>query len=346
VIIDKFLLNLIPKFGFEVKEFLSLKKYPQDIQELSLFLNAIRGKIVDNDFLASLFASILFNFITSIEVRDRQSTSRTFENVLAGLFNSQPADLDNRQNPEVTGEILAFDQLCNPKENWLISQDLSGNKREKSDFEYGNLSLSIKTLKGIAYDNHGNSYPRNFNYLGEQIINNSNKEINVGSFSFRALLKGVISDNELVRLRDRQGGLGSGPALRTNVFNLIQDKTDFLNRLKTFINYVYNDDFLVVFKSHYKMIINIFPNETFKQAIFLAYEFDEPNFQNIWYRWENNNLRLNYPSFLEKVRLHNLPFEEISFDLSKFNQNTLLSKLFLLIRTDIDNYLSSLKKDD
>jgi hypothetical protein len=346
VIIDKFLLNLIPRFGLEVKEYLSLNSYPQNVQELSFFLNGIRQKIENNDFLGSLFASILFHFITSIEVRDRQSTSRTFENILAGLFDSEPADLDNRQNPQVTNEILAYDQLCNLNENWLISQDLSGNKREKCDFEYGNLSLSIKTLKGIAYDEHGNAYSRNFNFLGQQIVNNYNNEINVGSFSFRALLKGVLTDNELIRLRDRQGGLGSGPALRANVFNLITNRVAFLSRLRTFIDYVYKDDFLVVFKSHYKMIINLIPNETFKQALYLAYEFDEPNFQNIWYRWENNNLRINYSNFINKVRFHSLPFEEIIFDLTRFNQNTLLSQLFTLVRTDIDNYLSSIKKDD
>ena len=40
-------------------------------------------------------------------------------------------------------EILNLDTLCE-NEDWLISTDLAGNKREKSDLELKNYSISLK----------------------------------------------------------------------------------------------------------------------------------------------------------------------------------------------------------
>ena len=108
---------------------------------------------------------------------------------------------------------------------------MAGNKREKADISIDNYHISLKTLKGYVYDKDGNVLPKKIiNNSGDEIKNEQNNELNVGSLSFRALLKGVLPDEELKALGDRKKGLGSGSAVRKSML----DKIKFYNKTEDF----------------------------------------------------------------------------------------------------------------
>ncbi len=345
MILDKLLLNQLPLIGQKIKQFQNTSHFPKNIFELKDFFRAMSAYINGNNFFASLLSSILFNYVSSIEVRDRQATSRIFENILAGIFNTTPTDLETRVNPKVTSEIILFDEFCKG-ENWTISGDLSSNKREKTDLQFDELHLSIKTLKGKAYDQNGLLMQSPIIVNGESINNTQNNELNVGSFSFRALLKGILSNEKLNSLSDRLGGLGSGPELRKNVFDFITNKQVFYQRLKIFLNYVYQDDILIVFKSHYKLISYLIPNSSFIGCLLNTYQHDEKHFQDLWYRWENNNLRLKLPTLLNNMTSYKLPFYEVTLNVNHFPDNEELIRFNREINDYIQKYLSSITKND
>jgi hypothetical protein len=181
---------------------------------------------------------------------------------------------------------------------------------------------------------------------GESINNTQNNELNVGSFSFRALLKGILSNEKLNSLSDRLGGLGSGPELRKNVFDFITNKQVFYQRLKIFLNYVYQDDILIVFKSHYKLISYLIPNSSFIGCLLNTYQHDEKHFQDLWYRWENNNLRLKLPTLLNNMTSYKLPFYEVTLNVNHFPDNEELIRFNREINDYIQKYLSSITKND
>jgi len=237
-----------------------------------------------------------------------------------------------RTNPQPTSTILNYDFLCK-NETWKISSDLSGNKREKTDLVVNNYNISLKTLKGIAYDKDNSI-----------IDPKPNLELNIGSFSFRALLKGLIPDSDLHTLSDRKNGLGSGPQLREFIFNPIlkyEKKSEFYNRLKDFLSYVYEDDIYIVLKSHYRIDFILIPNKTFIDAILKLYNEHEPNFEKVFYRWENNNLRLNWRNLLNYIKFFGLEYFEININLNKIDCNENFNIMKNLIEKDIKNYLQS-----
>lgn len=330
MILDSLLFSNINIIGKSLLAECNLTNTPQNIDEMKTFLEHLKKSIYTNDFKGVLIANILFSFVSDINVRDRNTTARTFEDIFSSLFGCICTDGFCRNNPTPPPVILNYDKTC-INENWKVSSDLSGNKREKTDLVIDNYNISLKTLKGIAYDKEGNVLDNSFN-----------SELNVGSFSYRALLKGIIPDSDLQSLSDRKSGLGSGSQLRKNIFNPILElnkKDEFYIKLKDFLTYVYEDDIYIVLKSHYRIDFILIPNKTFIDALLKLYKEYENNFEKVFYRWENNNLRLNWKKLLEYIDLFNFEYFRININLGKIDNNKELNNMKNILEKELQDYL-------
>lgn len=320
MILDKLLFEQISAIGQSLINKAGLESAPKNIDEMGRFLETAKVAYETGEFDGLLFANILFDFVSSIEVRDRHVTARQFEDIFSALFQTRPSDKISKKNPVVPCGIAELDKYNSKEDNWRISSDLSGNKREKADISIGDYSISLKTLKGFAYGENGELMPKKIIFGNDEIKNEQNNELNVGSLSYRALLKGILEDEELKNLKDRKGGLGSGSAIRTNVLNRIVQLgkvEEFRYRLRLFMNYVYDEDLYIVLKSHYQIKWILIPAQTFIEAIINTYTQDEQEFEKIWYRWENNNLRMNWNPLIDKINKYGLPYKELVFNLGK-----------------------------
>ena len=346
MILDKLLFDQISSVGKSLLSKSGLTNFPQSIEEMGKFLESAKLAYEKEDFDGLLFANILFSFVSSIDVRDRHVTARTFEDIFSALFSTKPSDKIIKSNPIPPKEIIELNKYNNG-DTWSISSDLAGNKREKADISIGEYHISLKTLKGFAFDKDGNMLPKKiFNSSGDEIKNEQNNELNVGSLSFRALLKGILTDAELNGLGDRKKGLGSGSAVRISMLDKIKQygKTeDFKYRLKLFMNYVYDEDLYIVLKSHYQIRWILIPARTFIDTILTNYEQDEHDFEKIWYRWENNNLRMYWNPLLDKIKKYGFPYKEITFNLGKAVHSNLIEifkeNISLKIKEEIDKML-------
>ena len=334
MLLDKYLIDNLNLLGVKIMKEAGLASAPQDYHQMVSFFETLKKMAEEKDDVsANMVYQVLYNFVSSVEVRDRHTSSRVFEDIFAAIFNTESTDISKRENPSPSDAILEFDHLTK-NENWKISTDLSNNKREKADVWIGNYPISLKTLKGKQIDERG------------RIVDNTfNDEINVGSFSYRALFKGVLTDNELELLRDRKGGLGSKGQIRQNVLNPIKNRgqnKEFLKRLKLFFRYVYAEDVLIVIKSDYKIKLFFVPNQTFVDVISLLYELNEECFENVWYRWENNNLRFKLTNFLNYIKHYDLSYKELVLDLTSFTKNQKIKDFNLGINTKIRTELEKI----
>lgn len=323
MILDKILFEQIGPVGQSILKKASLSKAPENIDEMSRFLKAIDKSIQREDFDGIILGKIFYSFVSSIEVRDRKTTSRTFEDVFSGLFGTKSTDLRSRSNPLPTKELLDLDYLCKGLD-WKISDDMASNKREKADLILGNYPISLKTLKGYAYDEFDEEMESILIVNGEQVKNDENGEVNMGSFSYRALLKGILTDDELGQLSDRKGGLGSKKQVREFVLNKVKEhkkENDFYNRLSVFLKYVYSDDIYIVLKSNFLITWILIPAESFVEVLLRTYKEDESHFEDIWERWENNNLRMLWHPILKKLDEYKLRHHYIDIFLGKVAKN-------------------------
>ena len=330
MILDKLLFKNISIIGKKLLTECNLKSPPQNIFEMNIFLNHLKKSINENDFKGVLIADILYSFVSSIEVRDRNTTSRNFEDIFASLFGYKCTDKSSRPNPKSIPEIKEMDKYC-INENWKISTALSGNKREKTDLIIGKYNISLKTLKGKAYN-------ENNELINEKV----NTELNVGSFSYRALLKGILKDSEIEKLSDRKSGLGSGKQLRNTIFNRILEenkKEEFYKRLKIFFKYVYEDDMYIVLKSNYRIDFILIPNESFVDTILEVYKNYEQEFEKIFYRWENNNLRINWVTLMKYMKKLDKKYYRIEINLKNINNNKKLKTMKEYLENEIKDYL-------
>lgn len=312
MILDNSLISLLTPIGNKIMQSAGLPNAPTNINELYTFTRELKRLAEANDNSAALVCHILYSFVTSEEVRDRHTSPREFEDIFGSLFGTVSTDSISRTNPIAPDYIKAYDRI-NSNDNWKISTDLSGNKREKADVKFGTYELSLKTLKGKSYNADGVIIDKKYN-----------NEINVGSFSYRALFKGILSNQELQELSDRKGGLGSGPQMRKYVLDPIKrsGKTnEFKSRLHDFLSYVYSDDILILIKSNYQITFYFIPSSSFVESICTLYDKNEPEFQKVWYRWENNNLRFPLNKFISNIKEYELPIQEISINLSVFERN-------------------------
>ncbi len=282
---------------------------PKDRNSLVLYLKTLQQGIDSGEINSQFIGLTLYNFITSKETRDRHTTARVFEDIFGELIGVVATDTERRENPPVPNYIKKYDTLSNGQ-TWSISGDLSGNKREKADHKIDNYNLSIKTLKGPLYD------------IDESIIDrNFNNEINIGSLSHRALFIGITDRS----LSDRRGGLGS-PRQIMPLLKEIKDNgyfDEFKNRIKDYVSYVYQDDVVIVFKSGYKMRIVFIPYDTFDKAIIESLNQNDQieEFTKIWYRWENNNLRIRFSSLMNMINKLNLYYDDITLNLENIFKN-------------------------
>ena len=134
----------------------------------------------------------------------------------------------------------------------------------------------------------------------------------------------ILTAKEFKRLGDRKNGLGSRKQIRENVLDPIKNKgkgQKFLDRLRLFFGYVYEEDLLIVVKSDYRIGLYFIPNQTFVQVICALYERNEEAFQDVWNRWENNNLRFKFNKLLSYIKSYKLPYKKLVLDLTSFENN-------------------------
>lgn len=338
MLLDKFLISNLNLLGAQIMNKAGLNSAPKNYSQMLCFFETLKSEAEENNNVAAnMIYQVLYNFVSSVEVRDRHTSPRVFEDIFAAVFNTESTDVTHRENPTPFKEILKYDVLTK-KEDWSIATDLSGNKREKVDVFIGSYPLSLKTLKGKHIDEYGRVIDPSFN-----------DEINVGSFSYRALFKGILSDKQLELLRDRKGGLGSRTQMRKNVLDPIKNSgksAEFLERLKLFFGFVYEEDVLIVIKSDYRIYLYFIPNKTFVNVICLLYEKNESKFEDVWHRWENNNLRFKLTKFLYYIDHYKLPYKEIVLSLASFEKNQNLKSFNEKMNNTIKSELNNLTKKD
>jgi hypothetical protein len=324
MIFDKILFSRLKIIGNSIVKKSSLSSYPKNIEEMNTFLSCTKELIQNNDFSGCLLGNILFSFVSDIQVRDRSVSARTFEDIFSSLFNCKPTDTVRRVNSLIPDKLKSYDSFTEGM-NWSMTGDLASNEREKADVWIGDYSISLKTQKGIAYGKNGEPLPKEFALKDGSVVKNvPNYEINIGSFSFRSLLTGIIAQSDLDKLGDRKKGLGSAFQIRTNMLNPIvaSGKKDlFISRLKDFMSFVYKDDLYIVFKEHYRMTFYLIPNSSFINAFVLKYDKEESSFERLWERWENNNLRIRFEELENAMRKFDLMYYKIQMNLSKVEEN-------------------------
>lgn len=338
MLLDKYLIENLDLLGSKIMKLAGLKAAPSNLEQLYHFFETLKKEAEDhNDAAANMIYQVLYNFVSSAEVRDRHTSPREFEDIFCSIFGISSTDVSRRENPLPTKNILDYDKLTTT-EDWNISSDLCGNKREKADASIGGYDISLKTLKGKRY-----------NEIGCIVDSSFNDEINVGSFSYRALFKGILTDKELSTLRDRKGGLGSKSQIRKNVLDPIKShgkSKEFLERLKLFLSFVYEEDLVIVIKSDYRTIINLIPNKTFIDVICTLYEKDESNFEELWYRWENNNLRLRLSKLFGYIEKYKLPYKKLELQLSSFELQEDIKQFNLELNKCVEAQLGKLIIED
>jgi len=305
----------------------NLNSQPKNIHEIEIFLNTLKNSILNNEFDGLITGLIFFKFVTCTDVRDRSTTSRTFEDIFSALFGTKSTDTQVRVNPTPPKEILALNFLSE-NYDWNISTDLAGNRREKADLSIGDYNISLKTLKGVVIGKNGIC-----------LDNSVNEELNIGSLSFRSLFVGLLD----TQLSDRMGGLGSGTQLREKVLSVIKERNleeQFYNRLKLFLSYVYTDDVYIVLKSHMRITFILIPNYSFVNGILKLYEFHEDKFEKVWYRWENNNLRIRWKPLLNYLDEFKLEYKVIDIDLFNSIENVEINDFLHSISDSILNEIS------
>lgn len=311
MLLDKILFDELAPIGSSLMKKAGLKKAPKNISEMKKFLMQVKSSIENLESDGLLLGNLLFYFVSSLEVRDRLTSSRIFEDLFCALFSLKPTDQSIRSNPKPSIEVQKFDIYNLETDDFVISEDIAMNKREKADVYIGDYSISLKTLKGIAYDENGKKM---------SIKNNkANKEVNVGSFSYRALLKGLVSEEHLASLGDRKKGFGSASSIRNKMLDEVnkegKDK-QLLDRLSVFMKFIYEDDLYLVLKSNYIITFYLIPANSFVDCITKVYTYEESRFQDIWNRWENNNLRMNWEKILEYCDKYQLLYSKIEINLS------------------------------
>lgn len=308
MIFDKILFDKLYTFSKNLCHDYKIKE-PKDRNSLVKYLKILQQGIDLGEINSQFIGLTLYNFVTSKETRDRHTTARIFEDIFGKLVGVVTTDTEKRENPPVPEYIKEYDYYSK-NTNWSISIDLSGNKREKADHKIDNYNLSIKTLKGQLYDINGKIIDRDFN-----------NEINIGSLSHRALFLGITDR----ALSDRRGGLGS-PRQIIPLLKEIEENghfNEFKKRIKDYISYVYQDDMVIVFKSGYKMRIVFIPYNTFVEAIIKSLDEKNPieSFTKIWYRWENNNLRIRFSSLMDMIKKLKLDYDDITLNLENIIKN-------------------------
>ena len=327
MILDEILLDNISNIA-------GIKTAPKSLDEIFCFFKNLKEKLETENYKSELIALVFFNFLTKKEIRDRKVTSRIFEDIMAKLFKGIVLDEESKENFPVPDYIKKYDDKhinsCK-KFNFLISNDLSTNKREKADNKFGNYTLSLKTLKGQLYDS-------NLNIIDKDI----NSELNIGSLSYRALLVDLISDEELSKLSDRKGGLGSKKQLIKQIYTPLEKNSkwiDFIDRLNDFLNYIYDgSDFIIVFKSGYKMKILFIKEKDFIDELINIAKTDYSTFFDIFYRWENNNLRIHYNKLFKALK-EKSKLREIELDFNTLEKSISLQEKISKIKLSIENIL-------
>ena len=152
MLLDKYLIENLDLLGLKIMKKAGLTAAPVNLDELYQFFATLKDEAEkNNDAAANMIYQVLYNFVSSAEVRDRHTSPREFEDIFCSVFGTESTDDSSRANPRPTKDIMEYDKYTYT-EDWNISSDLCGNKREKADASIGGYDISLKTLKGKRYN--------------------------------------------------------------------------------------------------------------------------------------------------------------------------------------------------
>lgn len=328
MILDKILLKNLKDVSDAFCENNSVNP-PTNYETLAIYFKKLKEKIMENDVHANFIAMVFYSFVSSKEVRDRGTTARTMEDIFGYLIGVEATDKAERSNPLPSKKIIKYDNQNNTKD-FTISQDLASNKREKADHRIGNYYISMKTLKGKLYDKNNNVVDKEHN-----------SEINIGSFSYRALFWGLTNK----KLGDRKNGLGSKKQIKELLEDIesLGNFNELKKRIIDFMEYVYEEDFIIIFKSGYVFDVYLIPNASFRTTISKTLNENKPieEFTKIWNRWENNNLRIDFDNLKKKMDEYEISYDHIDLNLSNFEDVKELNETI----NSMENYISKKIED-
>jgi hypothetical protein len=291
MIIEKDEKSIIKTMTNQILDENNLSKVLTSIDDLKSFFEVLaKNQKIKDDAVSQYIAFYMYHKFSERDVRLRKVSSRTFEEFIGGIYGLQPTDDESKPYPSISEDIqLLSDELLSQKDSneslkklmsdWSIAHDLQGNKREKADIVQDDVEISIKTLKGKLE------------------CDSANTEINIGSMSFRSLFVNIYNE----KLGDRKAGLGSG-AQMLKVLKKIESEENmdiFKKRVAMFLHYLYsNDDFFIAYKSDVRMQLFFFKGLELVELLTKLLEKDIKLFSEIFYRWENNNLRIQINKLL------------------------------------------------
>lgn len=110
MILDEILFNEISPIGNSILKKTKLKSFPSTCKEMFSYLSTINTSISSEEFDGLLIGNILFSFVSSIKVRDRHTTARTFEDIFSALFSIKATDRTVRKNPPIPKSIINLDK--------------------------------------------------------------------------------------------------------------------------------------------------------------------------------------------------------------------------------------------
>lgn len=278
-----------------LKKFTWLKEPVETLNGIYNFFVDLNKKIENNDIKAKFIGMCLFDFVSKEEIRDSNMAAENFEKILGNILCGDVLGEKNRPIVTITLDVIDLLKEYSEGQQEQAYSDLEENKRKKADIKCGKLILSAKTLKGPLFDINLIITDKYHRY-----------ELNIGSFSYYALLVGLLDDEEIKNLGERKGALGSKKKLIKSIYTRLKDKNkwdEFVERFERFGNYIFGDiDFVVGFKSGYKMKLRFFHGKDFIDKWVEVLKTDYKKFFAILNRWENGNPRVLYTSLFRALK--------------------------------------------
>jgi len=281
-------------------------KEVKDLGDIIIFFEKLKTGIENNETSALIIGDYLYNNISADRVRKRKSSATEFEDFLDYAFGGKVTDAGSRKNivPNASAGV-----------HESISNYVAGNRREKMDIIFpSKYGVSLKT-----------SMP-------------DNPEINLGSFAREALFLGFLTSQEYGG--ERKSGLGSKPQLEAT-FKKIELKnkwSEFYERFKSMVKYIYVDDIIFVVKDNMKLQIYFIRREMLIDLLIEAVKGGPHSAINIINRYEGNSFRVERDKLIQKGIKIELDFSNI--------EKTNIKKLLNLFNELAENILILLEKKD
>ena len=112
MLLDKYLMENLDLLGLNIMKKAGLASAPSNLKQLFIFFEKLKEEAeTDGDAAANMIYQVLYNFVSSAEVRDRHTSPREFEDIFCSIFGTSSTDTTLRANPTPTTEIREYDKL-------------------------------------------------------------------------------------------------------------------------------------------------------------------------------------------------------------------------------------------